>query len=31
LSLEDGRASLRHLEITDGVIDLDIARGFYNI
>jgi hypothetical protein len=32
LSLEDGRASLRDFEITDGVIDLDVtgmgARGF---
>jgi hypothetical protein len=35
LALENGRASLRDFEITDGVIDLDMAgkgaRGFYNI
>ena len=35
LSLLDGRASLKDFEMTDGVIDLDMAgsgaRGFYNI
>jgi hypothetical protein len=35
LALEDGRATLKDFEITDGVIDVDMAgletRGFYNI
>ena len=35
LGLQDGRASLKDFEMTDGVIDVDIAgsgeRGFYNI
>ena len=35
LSLQDGRASLKDFEMTDGVIDVDMAgsgaRGFYNI